>query len=898
MDYIFEIQGNFLVVRKDGILVLNSRTKDLDFDILDDVLYLHNVAPSDSFLSINKSSFLLSETNYQTETEMRSFCSENLGNNSGGNGTPLTKTAVETLGFVDQTQTEQIAATAAANAALTPEKQQEIVESVSNSEEITQALSSEIKKSELNIAIPQSLSANKFNVKNSINGYTVNGTSSNTLTPTASTNSILSGLIKVNPNTTYIFFNFVSFVDRGGALGYTKAVDPVNGTADEYIPLVRGNGGTASFYLLTTSASTEYVQLSVSNSLTGDISRVMFSEGTERPPFEEFKPYITSIAGVEFPSTQILKNAVARPAIELYKVQDVPFELFNGRWTAFKNFNESDTNSNFRKTGKLDFKEGEIIRIEVTRATGAAILAFDKSENPILNLEVFNEDANFNALLNEEVELNETHENLFVRLPKGTDFIAFSSTTGNMLVAKVYKINSIGNYIKNSLDDLNQFKENVSLNLFDPTDIIENTTIKTDGRTVVSANNTVSRLVEIPKDVKDEGQIVFFNFPNFSPRRIAFYNEDGSDNAVLEISNGAAYNYRTPNKLVSVPSFVADIPENAFYFRYHLHAGQSNYALGLDTFKIFKPSDYSQVVNGEINSTENYTGDQIKKVVKSTTHQVVDLSDKVVGILGSSLSGRDNGYGGWVRQFDLILRPKTLLRYASGGATISDTRTGLFGDQYIADDPNDASLSNTYIRKCEELIRDYNDGLIEKPDYMIIEGCTNDFDQNRFVTSSEVRTRDYDEYIENTFFTNTGEVPYATYELIDLQTINRGKIIGAMRYIIERLFSEFPDCKFVFLTPIQSASHNKINQRKCRNELIYGAERLNIPVIDQWGSAGTPMLLDYPGNGSNKRWFPDGDGVHPFSNASGVLEAADVHGRFVVNEFINKFQFFETKNNQ
>ena len=128
MDYIFEIQGNFLVVRKDGILVLNSRTKDLDFDILDDVLYLHNVAPSDSFLSINKSSFLLSETNYQTETEMRSFCSENLGNNSGGNGTPLTKTAVETLGFVDQSQTEQIAATAAANASLSTEAQQNLID--------------------------------------------------------------------------------------------------------------------------------------------------------------------------------------------------------------------------------------------------------------------------------------------------------------------------------------------------------------------------------------------------------------------------------------------------------------------------------------------------------------------------------------------------------------------------------------------------------------------------------------------------------------------------------------------------------------------------------------------------------------------------------------------------
>lgn len=128
MDYIFEIQGNFLVVKKEGILVLNSRTKDLDFDILDDVLYLHNVAPSDSFLSVNKSSFLLSETNFQTETEMRSFCAENLGNNSGGNGTPLTKTAVENLGFVDQTQTEQIAATAAANASLSTEAQQNLID--------------------------------------------------------------------------------------------------------------------------------------------------------------------------------------------------------------------------------------------------------------------------------------------------------------------------------------------------------------------------------------------------------------------------------------------------------------------------------------------------------------------------------------------------------------------------------------------------------------------------------------------------------------------------------------------------------------------------------------------------------------------------------------------------
>lgn len=43
----------------------------------------------------------------------------------------LTKTAVENLGFVDQTQTEQIAETAAANASITPEKEAEIIQNVS-----------------------------------------------------------------------------------------------------------------------------------------------------------------------------------------------------------------------------------------------------------------------------------------------------------------------------------------------------------------------------------------------------------------------------------------------------------------------------------------------------------------------------------------------------------------------------------------------------------------------------------------------------------------------------------------------------------------------------------------------------------------------------------------------
>lgn len=63
---------------------------------------------------------------------LRLFLRLNTGFKLGGDGAPLTKTVVENLGFVDQTQTEQIAATAAANAALTPEKEAEITSNVSD----------------------------------------------------------------------------------------------------------------------------------------------------------------------------------------------------------------------------------------------------------------------------------------------------------------------------------------------------------------------------------------------------------------------------------------------------------------------------------------------------------------------------------------------------------------------------------------------------------------------------------------------------------------------------------------------------------------------------------------------------------------------------------------------
>jgi hypothetical protein len=121
--------------------------------------------------------------------------------------------------------------------------------------------------------------------------------------------------------------------------------------------------------------------------------------------------------------------------------------------------------------------------------------------------------------------------------------------------------------------------------------------------------------------------------------------------------------------------------------------------------------------------------------------------------------------------------------------------------------------------------------------------------------------------------------------------VNKVKIAGAMRYIVERAGTKFPDVQFVFCTPSQSTLHNPINQIRCVKEMKWMANRLCIPVIDVWGEAQMPMLWDYYDEDGTEhhRWLDDR--VHTYntgqgSNASGWQR----QGKYIARRFSDIFR--------
>lgn len=151
------------------------------------------------------------------------------------------------------------------------------------------------------------------------------------------------------------------------------------------------------------------------------------------------------------------------------------------------------------------------------------------------------------------------------------------------------------------------------------------------------------------------------------------------------------------------------------------------------------------------------------------------------------------GIGGWISEFmkDVVVRPDYWVNYSRGGYTLSDITADCSG--------------NSYLRMLNQAILDYTNGKIVAPDIVMIAGCTNDIDITplRNIDKDEIGLSpypSYDAYAEHSFFTNDdGDYNHRT--LIPLKDINKGKIIGAIRYVVEKVGTIFPDCKFMIITP-------------------------------------------------------------------------------------------------
>lgn len=142
---------------------------------------------------------------------------------------------------------------------------------------------------------------------------------------------------------------------------------------------------------------------------------------------------------------------------------------------------------------------------------------------------------------------------------------------------------------------------------------------------------------------------------------------------------------------------------------------------------------------------------------------------------------------------------------------------------------------------------------------------------------------DYDTFMEHKFMTDESN------NIIPINNIPTFKLAGAIRYLIQRVGTLFPNCRYMICTSLQAPNH-WLDQNKCHQEIKWIANRLSIPVIDVSGQANTPMLWDIKKqDGTQPRRFIN-DGFHPYGSQdsegdSFITAAAMYQRKFIAEAF-------------
>ncbi len=699
-----------------------------------------------------------------------------------------------------------------------------------------------------------SATKNKFDKAGKLDNFTINGSSVSNLERTASSGKSTTGLIKTEPSTAYIIIDTFNHTDKTNFLWYGSKKDK----ADGFGTLTRI--GSTNNYTFSTPALSEYVEFSVGSTAT-NVDSLMVTPGSVVIPYENYEPFLREIGASQMPTPEISSKTIGR-ILDIYQDRK-QIEITGrtaGRWDGVKTYSLADTNASYERSGKLPLKEYETVFLEFTANANAKNIAFDIAGNPLAEIP--------------------TNTN-FV-LPKGTDFIAISNIT-SVLNAKVYRIESVKKELFNEI----QRKEpviNRSGNIFNR-QLLKFSQLFSTGVIGSSGNKSTTAMQEVEPET--EYYLYGSIFNDGQGRNFCFWQSDGT---FIDASlNFVSADYSATKKSPNLPNNLIKIttPALAKYLRFEFHAGDTTQTAGIENFKIIKASDWEVINNDEERFRSENTYSDIKREISMVTKQVPNYYNKNILVFGDSISAvgvlaNKNG-AGWVREVTQLLRPKNFYNYANGGWKLTDTSSS-FESGYLT------TGENSFIKELEQFISDYNGGAgtVEAPDVIMIMGCVNDTDTapTRYTTTAEIGTTDRDTYLETQFFTDSATASYNTVTLKELSTINRGKIVGALRYIVQRAGTVFPNTKFIIATSTQTTANTVNNQMKCRKDMIWAAERMGIPLIDQWGKGGLPTFWDYQTPG--RYLF---DKVHPYQDGSNILYSAQIMGRFVVNEMIKLFAY-------
>ncbi|RZM18766.1 MAG: hypothetical protein EOO88_39860 [Pedobacter sp.] len=531
--------------------------------------------------------------------------------------------------------------------------------------------------------------------------------------------------------------------------------------------------------------------------------------------------------------------------------------LIIGRYTGTVE-SQQDTNAAYlRAENRIEVLPSWILNISNGQSTSTSSLQLDESGATIARL-------NYSAGLD------------FTLNPR-TKYIVVSGLAANMN-AKVITVKKAVGKVANEQTLVQRSAENIKFsavdNLADMSNrYLSSLDINTGAVIQIGANQYTLPLIRLKKIAPL--LIKYVIGVSFGGNGLAFYR---ADYTFIEYKGVPTTGYNIDALSGGAAWYVIDPPADAVFARPITQIRSDTTQNQIDNYIICYLEDWLITLLPNIERQFKSTLDiyDIRKIIRS--ERVIDNRpvDKILLTLGDSNSANNNGEGSWKRRFNGTVRPKQSLTRANGGATLTDIR-GLFGEANAT--PLSNTNANTAIAQLENYIKGFNEGLYLAPDIIISMFGTNDKDLFRHLTPAQMGAIPYDECMEQTFMTNAPS--YNT--LIPLENVDKGKIAGAMRYLVERVATVFPNCIFIACTPIQSTIHNQLSSSRVCRDIRWAAQRLSIPLIDCDREIGMPMIRDYGG-----QHFFLADGTHTFG-PEGQTIGSDIWGKFMSVEFLKKY---------
>lgn len=412
----------------------------------------------------------------------------------------------------------------------------------------------------------------------------------------------------------------------------------------------------------------------------------------------------------------------------------------------------------------------------------------------------------------------------------------------------------------------------------------------------------VSKMIPVKPKTK---YCIYGNYFAYNiPHTVVLYDKDFNILPAVNVVKEDRPIAGSSSMVATLHTFETPDDDKVYMCRYNIVASpveRANYDTVAGAVNYFFEASHWKLILQPENPFYEFSASRIDSIFQKQLPVQKQLSEETILLFGTSIENTDYAQstipyggsklkgttGGWIGRFLDLVRPQKFYNYAAGGYTLTDT-SGLTGPSLAT------GGTNSFLRQLEIFIKDYTaeGSTMTAPSAVIICGCTNDFQQaqSRFITDAEVTAsgKSYDKYVEEMFYLQSEFPTYNNNRLIPLETINLAKIHGALRYIVQRLGTIFPNVKFFIVTPIQSTAHSLFHQRMCVRDYKWSANRLSIPVIDAWGESQLTMLWDYKdinGNDNHKLLV---DNVH-MANATVVQNSVNIMARFVANSIFNKF---------